>query len=521
VKKSLLILLLPALLISCGRGRKAEPPYYYPPPPPYPSPPPQPLSWSPDYNAEQYARISENDFRDVDSQPLSTFSIDVDAASYANVRRFITEGDLPPADAVRIEELINYFDYDYPQPSDGAPFSIIAEVSTCPWNQSHRLVHIGLQGKELSMEDLPPSNIVFLLDVSGSMDSPDKLPLVKGAFRLLVDRLREEDRVAIVVYAGAAGMALPPTSGADKRRILKAIDKLRAGGSTAGGQGIQLAYRVACDNFIEGGNNRVILATDGDFNVGITNDNELVRLIETKRREGIFLSVLGFGEGNLKDAKMEKLADNGNGNYAYIDNMLEARKVFVNELGGTLFTIAKDVKVQVEFNPARVESYRLLGYENRLLSNRDFANDRKDAGDMGAGHSVTVLYEIVPAGYSDDPDIPDYLRYQPTATKSEPEYDGGSELFYLKIRYKAPDETESRLIAHPVNDRGSDYHGTSDDFRFAAAVAEFGMLLRNSEFAGDITYDDILSLAESARGDDANGYRAEFIGLVEICKSLR
>ena len=351
-----------------------------------------------EFNTEEYGRITENDFLEAVNHPLSTFSIDVDTASYSNVRRFLNQGQLPPADAVRIEELINYFKYDYPQPEGDHPFSITTELATCPWEPAHKLIHIGLQGKRIPLANAPANNLVFLIDTSGSMDEPDKLPLLKSAFKLLTDQLREQDHVAIVVYAGAAGLVLPATSGSDKKTILSAIDKLEAGGSTAGGAGINLAYEVARRSFIPTANNRVILATDGDFNVGVSSDGELLRLIERERESGVFLTVLGFGTGNIKDSKMELLADQGNANYAYVDTIREARKVLVSELGGTLNTIAKDVKIQVEFNPANVQAYRLIGYENRLMRAEEFNDDKKDAGELGAGHSVTALYEIIPVG---------------------------------------------------------------------------------------------------------------------------
>ena len=373
-------------------------------PPPPPPPPPRASLYSlvSDFNTEQYGPIKETGFALVVNRPLSTFSIDVDTASYANLRRFLREGRLPPADAVRIEELINYFDYDYPEPEEGEPFGIVTEMAACPWAPSHRLVHIGLRSKPVATADLPPNNLVFLLDVSGSMASAHKLPLLKKSFSLLARQLRPQDRISIVVYAGAAGMVLPPTSGAEKTDILATLSRLEAGGSTAGGAGIRLAYRLAREHFIQGGNNRVILATDGDFNVGVSSDGELVRMIEQERESGVFLTVLGFGTGNLKDSKMEQLADHGNGNYAYIDTLLEARRVLVEQLGATLLTVAKDVKLQVEFNPAQVRAYRLIGYENRRLRDEEFNDDRKDAGDLGAGHSVTALYEVIPAG-SDEP----------------------------------------------------------------------------------------------------------------------
>ncbi len=477
-----------------------------------------PGRYNANFNTEAYDHIVENVFLGVAANPLSTFSIDVDRASYSNVRRFINQGQRPPKDAVRIEELINYFTYDYPDPDGDHPFSITTEVTDAPWNPIHKLVRIGIQGERVDTRDLPPSNLVFLLDVSGSMQSPDKLPLLKASFRMLVNELRPQDRVAIVVYAGAAGLVLPSTPGDEKGKILDAIEALEAGGSTAGGAGIVLAYKVAHENHIDGGNNRVILATDGDFNVGASSDSEMVRLIEEKRGQGTFLTVLGFGTGNLKDAKMEKLADHGNGNFAYIDNRMEARKVLVSEIGGTLLTIAKDVKIQVEFNPTRVQAYRLIGYENRLLANEDFNDDRKDAGELGAGHSVTALYEVIPVGVASRFDIRgvDSLRYQapgklaPTAVSPE--------LLFVRLRYKDPDGTESRLIEQPVLDVRDE---ASTDLRFAAAVAGFGMVLRESEYCGnDWTLADVLRLARSATGEDVEGYRAEFIRLVEAVNSM-
>ena len=466
------------------------------------------------FNTEEYGHRSENQWQSPRRQPLSTFSIDVDAASYSNVRRFLREGSLPPKDAVRVEEMINYFRYDYPNPRGEHPFSVTTELGRAPWNPSHRLALIGLQGQRMSLGELPPNNLVFLIDVSGSMNSPDKLPLLKSAFRLLVNELRDEDRVAIVVYAGAAGLVLPLTTGDHKSQILEAIDRLEAGGSTAGGAGIQLAYQVARDNFFAEGNNRVILATDGDFNVGVSSDGGLIRMIEERRQDGVFLTVLGFGTGNLKDSKMEQLANKGNGHYAYVDDLLEAKKVFVQELGATLYTIAKDVKLQVEFNPARVKSYRLVGYENRLLADRDFNDDTKDAGEMGAGHSVTALYEIVPVdgdGGTDDGAV-DPLRYQ-----DRPKPTGSSDWFTVKLRYQQPQGSASRLFERVVrNDAGAQ----SADFRFASAVASFGMLLRDSEHKGQATFSSVLALARGARGADEEGYRAEFIRLVETAATL-
>jgi Ca-activated chloride channel family protein len=467
-------------------------------------------------NTEAYARIEENRFLAAFSNPLSTFSIDVDAASYTNVRRFLNGGSLPPADAVRLEELVNYFPYNYPDRTGEHPFAVTTESGPCPWAPEHRLVRIGLQSKRLATRDLPPSNLVFLLDVSGSMQSPDKLPLVKQAFRALVQELRSEDRVAIVVYAGAAGLVLPSTSGADKAAILEAIERLEAGGSTAGGAGLRLAYDVAKQNYMPEGNNRLILATDGDFNVGVSSDAEMIRLVETRREEGTFLTVLGFGTGNLKDTKMEQMADKGNGHYAYIDSFREAQKVFVQEFGGTLFTVAKDVKIQVEFNPAKVQAYRLLGYENRLLAKEDFTDDKKDAGEMGAGHSVTALYEVVPVGAKPVALAGDSLTYQhvslrPSASKSP-------ELLTVRLRYKDPKGSKSRLLSTPVTDRRGG--SASEDMRFASAVAGFAMLLRNSDHKGAVSFDQVLTMARSARGDDPSGYRGEFIGLVEAARTL-
>lgn len=465
------------------------------------------------WNTEEYDGITENIFHSALRNPLSTFSIDVDAASYSNVRRFIENGQRPPKDAVRIEELINYFNYDYKQPGDEHPFRIHTEISVAPWNEKHKLVHVGLQGREIPTEDLPPSNLVFLLDVSGSMNAPNKLPLLKSSFKLLVDQLREEDHVAIVVYAGAAGVVLQPTAGSEKRTILEALDRLQAGGSTAGGAGIQLAYEIAKENFRKEGNNRVILATDGDFNIGESSNAAMERLIEAKRNEGVFLTVLGFGMGNYKDSKMETLADKGNGNYAYIDNLSEARKVLVNEFGGTLFTIAKDVKLQVEFNPAKVKAYRLIGYENRILRNEDFNNDKKDAGDLGSGHTVTALYEIIPVGVDSKFFSIDDLKYQ--KSKIDPKAATSKELMTIKFRYKKPDGDTSKLIVHTLSDRFTAAEATSDNFRWSAAVASFGMLLRDSEYAGDFTYEKTLALAEGAKGKDAQGYRTEFINMVK------
>lgn len=479
---------------------------------------PEPWRWQQEPgNTEAYNAINENRFLSAAGTPVSTFSIDVDAASYSNVRRFLSQGTLPPVDAVRLEEMVNYFPYRYPDRTGRHPFAVSTEVGPCPWAPEHRLVRIGLQARRVPTRDLPPSNLVFLIDVSGSMMSPDKLPLVQQAFRALVRELRPEDRVAIVVYAGAAGLVLPSTSGSEQATILDAIDRLQAGGSTAGGAGIRLAYDVAREHFDPEGNNRVILATDGDFNVGVSSDAEMVRLIEQRREDGTFLTVLGFGTGNLKDSKMEQMADKGNGHYAYIDSFREAQKVFVQEFGGTLFTVAKDVKIQVEFNPARVRSYRLLGYENRLLNREDFADDRKDAGELGSGHSVTALYEVVPVGAAEVASGDDSLTYQQVSVR--PEARRSNELMTVRLRYKDPQGAVSRLLETPVRDR--DRGAASEDMRFATAVAAFALLLRDSEHRGQASFDQVLALARGARGEDEEGHRGEFIGLVEAARTLR
>jgi Ca-activated chloride channel family protein len=469
---------------------------------------------------ESYSKIHENGFRSVVSNPLSTFSIDVDRASYANVRRFIEEGDLPPADAVRIEELINYFNYDYPQPQDEHPFSINTEYTECPWQSGHKLLKIGLQGKKIATENLPASNMVFLIDVSGSMNQLNKLPLVKSAFKLLTNNLRSNDRVAIVVYAGAAGLVLPSISGNKKAIILDAINSLSAGGSTAGCEGIALAYKVAKENFVEGGNNRVIIATDGDFNVGISSENDLEDFIVKKRKDGIFLTCLGFGMGNYKDSKLEILADKGNGNYAYINDMMEANKVFVNEFGGTLFTIAKDVKIQIEFNPEVIQAYRLIGYENRLLNNEEFKDDTKDAGEMGAGHTVTALYEVIQVGMKSKfvPKV-DKLKYQ-KQKETEIEFAEQAEVATVKFRYKKPDDDKSIEIVHPILQNTHSFDESSENTRFAASVAMFGMLLTNSEFKGSTSFDKIFDIVKASRGKDEDGYRGEFVRLLKTASTL-
>ncbi|RQW88007.1 MAG: VWA domain-containing protein [Geobacter sp.] len=488
----------------------------------YPSPAP-PAAYLPhphpsstqDFNTEGYDRVNENPFLDVLKNPQSTFSIDVDTASYTNVRRFINNGTLPPPDAVRIEELINYFSYDYPQPTGNVPFSFSTELTDTPWKPGNKLLLIGLQGANIPTEKLPPANLVFLIDVSGSMEQENKLPLLIKSFKLLVGQLRKQDTVAIVVYAGQAGLVLPATSGGDKQKILSALEGLQAGGSTAGGEGIQLAYRIAAENFRKNGNNRVILATDGDFNVGASSDAEMERLIEQKRKNGVYLSVLGFGMGNYKDAKMQKLADRGNGNYAYIDTLQEARKVLVSQFGGTLLTIAKDVKLQVEFNPAKVTSYRLIGYEKRALRPEDFADDKKDAGELGSGHTVTALFEIVPA---DGASVKQDFTYQTIQIKDGAQ--ASNELATIRFRFKKPTEETSREIVKKIPATAASFFKAGGNIRFAASVAEWGLVLRNSEYKGSANYAQILKMARSAKGADNQGYRAEFIRLVEMAELL-
>lgn len=466
---------------------------------------------SPVYNTEDYSPINENIFHTATDQPLSTFSIDVDRASYSNVRRFLNQGMMPEADAVRVEEMINYFDYQYKAPEGKDPVAIYTDMAVCPWNTAHQLVRVALKSKQVDTRELPPSNLVFLIDVSGSMYGENRLPLVKRAFAVLTEQLRPEDKVAIVVYAGAAGVVLPATSGSDKKKILAALDRLEAGGSTAGGAGIQLAYTIAGELYSKNSNTRVILATDGDFNVGVSSDGELTGMIEKERERGISLSVLGFGMGNYKDNKLELLADKGNGNYAYIDNFEEARRTFVTEFGGTLFTVAKDVKLQIEFNPQFVQSYRLVGYENRVLANEDFNNDKKDAGDMGVGHTVTALYEIIPAGTKGTAvNWVDPLKYQEGKVIGNK-----SEVLTVKLRYKQPDANKSLLMEKVLPYSNQEITAAPEDFRMAAAVAAFGQLLRNSAFKGTATYDQVLSWAGNSRGTDTEGYRAEFIQLVK------
>ena len=469
-------------------------------------------------NREEYNHNAENRFKSPVKDPLSTFSIDVDAASYSNIRRFINQGEMPPKDAVRIEEMINYFNYNYPKPTGNDPVRITTEVGICPWNKTHRLVQIGLKAREIENQNLPASNFVFLIDVSGSMFGPTRLELVKSSLRLLVNNLREKDRVAIVTYCGDARVALPSTPGNEKQKIKDALETLTAGGSTAGGAGIKEAYRIAQKNFIAQGNNRIILCTDGDFNVGASSETELENLIESKRKGGIFLTVLGYGMGNYKDNKMQILAQKGNGNHAYIDNIQEANKVLVNEFGSTMYAVAKDVKLQVEFNPAKVQSYRLVGYETRMLNNEDFNDDTKDAGEMGAGHTVTALYEIIPTGISGNiPGSIDPLKYQ-TETNINTQTSNSSELLTVKLRYKTPEEEKSKKIEKSVTDMGKD--NVSPDFRFASAVAMFAQLLKDSDFKGEATYDKVIETANKGLSFDPEGYRAEFVSLVQSAKGL-
>jgi len=470
------------------------------------------------FNTESYDAVTENPFFLATQTPLSTFSIDVDTASYSNVRRFLNDGQLPPAGAVRTEELVNYFPYDYAGPEGDTPFAVHAEALGCPWEPRHRLVRIGLKGREIAAEDRRASNLVFLLDVSGSMNSPNKLPLLQKALGMLVQNLDQRDRVAIVVYAGASGLVLPSTSCESEEAIVQAIEQLSAGGSTNGGAGIELAYKVAAENFIDGGINRVILATDGDFNVGTTDQGSLVRMIEEKASNDIFLTVLGFGMGNYQDSTLEKLADKGNGNYAYIDTALEARKVLVEQMGATLETIAKDVKIQIEFNPLKVAGYRLLGYENRMLAAQDFNDDKKDAGEIGAGHTVTALYEIVPVGVDIEVPGTQALRYQTERQPSNAAFT--DELLHLKLRWKAPTSDTSNLATIPVRDGGKNFFEASEDTRFAAAVAAFSLVLRDSKYSGKISLADVRTWAIESSGKDAGGYREQFIQLVDKAREL-
>ena len=470
-------------------------------------------------STEQYAPIDENPFLRAASNPLSTFSIDVDTASYAMVRRFLNEGRMPPAGAVRIEELVNYFPYDYAGPDDAeSPFAVHLAASQCPWKPEHRLVRVALKGRTFDEGERPACNFVFLVDVSGSMQPADKLPLLKQSLRLLGERLRPQDRVAIAVYAGASGLVLPSTPGTEKGAVLEALDRLEAGGSTNGGAGIRLAYGVAQEHFVKGGINRVILATDGDFNMGVTSNDELVRRVQEKAKSGVFLSVLGFGTGNYKDDRLEALADKGNGNYAYVDSLSEGRKVLVEQAGGTLHAIAKDVKIQVEFNPARVAGYRLLGYENRMLRAQDFADDRKDAGEIGAGHTVTAFYEVVPAGVPVPAPADPELKYQ---SPGESAAAGGAEALTVKLRWKAPDGDTSTLREYPFVDAGRSFAEADREFRFGAAVACFGMVLRGSAHANGATQDLVLELGTGAEGDDPFGWRREFLALAAKARALK
>lgn len=470
---------------------------------------------APSFNREEYGHFVENEFLRAQDAPLSTFSIDVDTASYANMRRFLNERRLPPPDSIRAEEFVNYFSYEYPAPTGKMPFAVTCELAPCPWTKDHELLRIGLQAKKLDMAKLPPNNLVFLIDVSGSMCSEDKLPLLKSAMKLMTAQLRDFDQVAIVVYASETGIVLPSTPGSKRQRIVDAIENLRAGGSTSGGAGIVLAYEQATKSFLKGGNNRVILATDGDFNVGVSSEGELVRLIEEKRESGIFLTVLGFGTGNYQDAKMKKLADNGNGNYAYIDSLLEAKKVLMTELGSTLFTVAKDVKIQIEFNPAQVESYRLVGYESRLLKAQDFNNDKKDAGEMGAGHRVTAFYELVPSGKASVAASVDPLKYQKKVAVES------ADILTLKLRYKLPDAKKSTLVEQPLTRDQLVLKAPSREFQFGTAAAEFALILRDSQFKGTATLEDVVHRAKASKGNDDEGYRAEFIRLAEMAQLIK
>ena len=471
-----------------------------------------------EFNTEAYDEVVENEFLDVLANPQSTFSVDVDTASYSNVRRLLNDGRRPPRGAVRIEELVNYFSYEYTQPDGDHPFSVQTDIAACPWNAKHQLVRIALAGKKIEHDRRPPCNLVFLLDVSGSMNSPQKLPLVKSAMQMLVSQLNGDDRVAIVVYAGGSGLVLPSTSAGRGDEIMSAIDQLEAGGSTNAGEGIELAYKIAQQNLIDNGSNRVILCTDGDFNVGVTNQSDLVDLIKDKAKNGVFLSVFGFGSGNLKDSTMERLADNGNGNYGYIDNLLEARKSLVEQIGATLITIAKDVKIQIDFNPKQIVAYRLIGYENRLLANEDFEDDAKDAGEIGAGHTVTSFYEVVPVGV----DSPARTSRPSKFVENVPSQTGNpNTLLTVSLRYKRPDgNTSTEFTQELSNSVANDFATSSIDFKFASAVAGFGMLLRDSKFSGDANWDWVIDTAEASRGEDRNGFRAEFVMLAKKARLL-
>jgi Ca-activated chloride channel family protein len=480
---------------------------------------------SPQYDRlqnEEYNQYAENKFKLAKEEPLSTFSVDVDAASYSNIRRFINRGTLPNKDAVRIEELINYFTYNYPEPTGSDPVRITAEVGNCPWNSQNRLVRVGLKARDIAGDNLAASNFVFLIDVSGSMNGPTRLDLVKSSLKLLVNNLREKDRVAIVVYASATGEVLPSTSGSNKQKIKEALENLKAGGSTAGGAGIQLAYKIARQNFIKGGNNRIILCTDGDFNVGVSSNDGLQKLIEEERKSGVFLSILGYGMGNYKDSKMQALAQAGNGNHAYIDNLQEANKVLVNEFGATMYTVAKDVKLQIEFNPSKVQAYRLVGYESRLLNKEDFNDDTKDAGEMGAGHTVTAFYEVIPVGVKSNlignVDVLKYQNETPNPARAQFNTNIYPDLLTVKLRYKQPNSDKSRKIEIPLIDNNQDK--VSEDFRFASAVAMFGQVIKDSQYKGEGSFDKAISLAQKGYGEDKQGYRREFVRLMETAKGL-
>lgn len=473
----------------------------------------------PDWNTEDYNAITPNIFHSPLTDPLSTFSIDVDTATYSNVRRMLNQGQLPTPNTIRAEEILNYFSYNYPEPKGEHPFSVYTEMGVCPWNQKRNLVHIGIQGRKIDMSKAPANNLVFLLDVSGSMDYANKLPLVKQSMDLLLENMRPQDRIAIVVYAGAAGLVLPSTSGEERSKISDALTRLQAGGSTAGGAGIQLAYKTAVENLIPGGNNRIILCTDGDFNIGASSDADMTKLIEDNRNKGVFLTVLGFGMGNYKDNRLELLADKGNGNYAYIDDIMEARKVLVNEMGATLYTIAKDVKLQIEFNPAHVKAYRLIGYENRLLRDEDFRDDTKDAGELGAGHSVTAIYEIIPANSKEEIPGLDPLKYQDV--KISDEALKSPEVMTVKLRYKLPDADASIPLETPVYNKTLGLADVSETFNFSCAAVGYAMMLSDSEFKAALTWDMVRDLARNNLGQDAEGYRAEFLQLIEKAQQLQ
>ncbi len=486
---------------------------------------PQSRNYSLVEDKEDYAIISGNKYLDPKQSPLSTFSVDVDNASYSNIRRFINNGQLPPHDAVRIEEMINYFNYDYEGPKDEKPFAVYHELAKCPWNKNHNLLQVALQGKRIEKANLPPSNLVFLIDVSGSMNATNKLPLLKSALKMLVNELREEDKVSIVVYAGAAGVVLEPTGGDNKSAIVEALDKLSAGGSTAGGEGLKMAYKLANENFLKDGNNRIILATDGDFNVGISSNLEMERLIEAEREKGVYITVAGFGVGNYKDSKMEIIADKGNGNYFYIDSFMEAKKALVEEFGGTLYTIAKDVKFQLEFNPQHIAAYRLIGYENRILNKEDFNNDKVDAGEIGSGHSVTALYEIIPIGADDIADFlpgTDPLKYQENSSvkikSGKTNY--SNELLTVKLRYKLPDENKSKLITVPILNKVKELKDASNIFSFVSGVAAWGMKLRGEYYVNEFEYDDIVDWIKKSNWNDEQGYSYEMIRLINSSNHL-